>query len=109
MRIDGTAWLARGLDLDTLLACLDGIVRVHALQHEIGVAIEVAIHRQRSRVLGQTGRQHVRQNARHDGRPQGVIEALEPLGHQARVHVVEEIVHVLYRKTEVFEPQFEGN
>ena len=55
---------------------------------------------------GQTCREHVRQDAGHDGRSEHIVESLQSFLRKVRVDIVEEIVHVLHCHVEVLQAQF---
>ena len=59
MSVDRSALLSGGLHLDTLLASLHRVARVHATYDEIRVPIVVAVRNEDSRVLPEAGSQHV--------------------------------------------------
>lgn len=72
------------------------------------MAVEMPVLRQRAGVLGQAGRQHVRQHSRHDRGAKLVIQAGQAFPIKQEVHVVEEVVYVLHGDFEVFEPKLKG-
>lgn len=58
VRIDSTSGLTSRLDFDAVLACFDGIVRVLAPYHEVGMSVELTVYDQSSGVLGEARREH---------------------------------------------------
>ena len=107
MRVDCAARLACRLDFDAFATGLDRIAGVDALHDQIGLAIEILVLGQRSRMPRHARRQHVGEQAGHDCRPQHVVHALQPLSNQCRVHIEEKVIDVLHRKLEILEPELE--
>jgi hypothetical protein len=108
VRIHRTARLSGGLDLDTLIACLGLVPCVDAANHQVGMAIEIAVDGQRARVLGKARRDHVGQQAGHDRGSQSVVQPIQSLGDQAGVHVVEKVVDILHGKPDVVDTELIG-
>jgi hypothetical protein len=107
MRIDSSARFSRCLDLNTVHTGFDRVACVYPLHYEIWMPIEVSVLAENARVLCKACCQHIRQKSRHDGRPQHVVQSLQPLPHQTRVDIVEEVVYILHRHFEIGQPELE--
>jgi hypothetical protein len=65
------------------------------------MAVEIGVFGQNPRMPGQAGRQHVRENARHDSRAQHIVEALQSFADQVGIYVVEKVVNVLHCRVKI--------
>lgn len=105
VRIDRTATLPGRLDLNAFRARFDRVVRVGALDDEIGMAVEVIVLGQSARMLRQARCEQIGKEAGHDRRAEEVVEAFQSLFEEARIDVVEKIVNILHRDLKVFQTE----
>jgi len=105
VRINRSALLARGLDLNALFAGLGAIVWIPALQQQIGVAVVVAVLNQRSGMFGDAGREHVRQQAGHVSGTKEIVQPRQPAFQKECIHVEEEVIGIFHCNLEVIETQ----
>lgn len=108
MCVDSPTSLSGCFDLNTELACLDTVARVFPFQDQVGMAVEIPILNKCSGVLREAGGHHVRQNARHDSRPQHVVQPIQTFFDKVRIYVVEKIVNILNRRVEVLKAKLIG-
>lgn len=72
------------------------------------MTIEMAVNRQRARVLREAHCEHVRQKPRHDRRSEHVVETFETSAYKPGIDVMEEVVHVLHCQRKIVMTQFIG-
>src|SRR5437764_1386797 len=69
------------------------------------MSIEIAVLSECSRMFCQACSQHVREEPRHNCWAKHVIEPLEPLVNEPDVNIMEEVVDILHRHSEILEPE----
>ena len=97
MSIHGTSFFPSGLDFHPFFAGLDCVIRIDTLHHKIRMAIEIFVLDKNSGMRREAGCEHVRQNTRHDRRPQYVVQSLETFRNQMFVDIMEEVIDILQR------------
>ena len=103
MHVDRSTRFASGLDLHALASGLDRVVGIYPLHQQIGMPIVISVLGENARVLGKAGRQHVGQDAGHDGGAQHVVEPLKASFREVRIDVEKEVVNVLERNLKILE------
>lgn len=107
MGVDRASALARGLDFNPLGSRLDRVFGVNTLYDEVGMSVEITILRQGSCMFRNARRQQIREEARHNGWPQKVVEAFKSFLQQPAVYIKEQVVNILHCDLEVLEAQLE--
>src|SRR5437870_1680218 len=69
------------------------------------MTIEVVVLRECAGVLCDTRGQQIGEKARHDRWADKIVEPLQSFFEKAGVYIVEQIVNILHRDLEIFEPQ----
>ncbi len=101
VHVDSPTRLSSSLDLHTTIRAHRRVSWVGAAHKQVGVTIRIPVRDQRTRMLREARRQHVRDKSRHVGSSERFLKARQPSTPKECIHIEEEVVGVPHRRFEV--------